>query len=451
MQQESIRPPGPQARQATRPKRRARRLLPVACCVAGLGAASLAQAFELGPFSLTGFVKASVSHASNGCEDCQRDTEAARHFIWADDIAFGRKFGGLTTDSLQIQPTVGVKFDLPQGYKLSAAYSQRWRDGKPDLEGVVYERSAALAHEYYGTVMIGNFLSRGWNRADFPYASDVGQTAFSDSGAAYGILTHALRYTSRAFYVAEGDLVLEATYDQGDRDFKRNRPELIELWALWGRGPLLVEAVAQSARNGAAAAFAKAAFTGLTPFPERDDAQLGGNSQGMLMLLGKYQIGTAYEVSGGVRFNRWSGAYAVPLTEGPLAQWNSPFNVDWGGVDANGVPNPGYSARSTDFMLGLRKYVDPKWVAYTGLTYLGKASTDNPSERGQSNSALFASIGADYAVGGGLSLSGSLNGVWFSRKGQAPLSMPAHNAFSGVDSRIAKRGNWVTVEANYQF
>ena len=68
----------------------------------------------------------------------------------------------------------------------------------------------------------------------------------------------------------------------------------------------------------------------------------------------------------------------MPALDGPPLQFNFPFNVNWGGVDANGVPNPGYSARSTDFMLGLRKYVSPKWVAFTGLTYLGKASTDNP-------------------------------------------------------------------------
>ena len=451
MQQDILRPPGTAARRAAPPTRPARRWLPVALCVAGLGAASAAGAFEVGPFSLTGFVKASVSRVSNGCEDCQRDQQASRHFIWADDLVFGRKFGGLTTDSIQVQPTLGAKFDLPRGFKLSAAYSQRLRDGEPDLPGVVYERSATLSHEYYGTVMIGNFLSRGWNRADFPYASDVGQTAFSDSGAAYGILTKAVRYTSRELFVAEGNLVLEVTYDQGDTNFKRNKPQLIELWALWGRGPLLVEAVAQSSRNGAAAAFAKAAFTGLTPFPERDDQQLNGSSQGMFMLLAKYQIGTAYEVSGGLRFNRWSGAYAVPVTTGPQAQWNNPFNVHWNAVDANGVPNPGYSARSTDFMLGLRKYVNPKLVAYSGLTYLGKASTANPSERGQSNSALFASLGANYAVGGGLSLSASINAVHYGRKGLAPLSMPAHNAFSNVDSRIATRGNWVTVEANYKF
>lgn len=451
MQQHFLRPPASTDRPAATSKRLASRLLPIVLGVVGLGAVPVAGAVEVGPFSLTGFAKVSLARASNGCEKCQRDPEAARHFIWADDLALGRKFGGLTSDSVQIQPTFALNLDLPEGFKFRAAYSQRWRDGQPDLPGVVYERSLTLEHEYYGTVMLGNFLSRGWNRADFPYASDVGQTAFSDSGAAYGILTHALRYTTRPLWVAEGDLVLEVTYDQGDTGFKRNKPELIELWALWGRGPLLVEAVAQSARNGAAAAFAKAAFTGLTPFPGRDDAQLGGNSQGMFLLLGKYQIGTAYEVSGGVRFNRWSGAYAVPVTTGAQAQWNNPFNVDWGGVDANGISNPGYSARSTDFMLGLRKYVNPKWVAYTGLTFLGKASTDNPSERGQSNSALFASIGAGYDVGGGLRVSGSLNAVWYGRQGLAPLSMPAHNAFSNIDSRIAKRGNWVSIEANYKF
>ncbi len=447
MQQEIFRSRGVTASRPARPSRLARRAL----FVLGLGAATAAQAYEYGPFSLTGFLKVNVGRVSNGCEGCQRDPEAGRHFIWADDLVYGKEYGGLETHSVQFQPTLGVKFDLPKGFKISGAYSQRLRDGKPDLPGVVYERSATLTHEYYGTVQIGNFLSRGWNRPDYPYASDLGQTAFSDAGSAYGILTKAVRYTSRELYVAEGNLVLEGTYDQGDTDFKRNKPHLFEFWALWARGPLVVEAIIQKARNGPPAAFAKAPFTGLTPFPDRDDKQLNGSGQGMFMLLSKYQIGTAYEVSGGLRINRWSGSYAVPLTQGAQAQWNSPFNVNWGGFDANGVPNPGYAARSTDFMLGLRKYVDPKLVIYSGLTYLGKASTDNPSERGQSNSALFASIGARYDFGSGLTVSGSLNAVTYGRKGLAPLSMPANDAFSNVDSRIANRGNWVSLEANYQF
>jgi hypothetical protein len=451
MQQANLRPQGIPARRAGQPTGLARSGLPLALCALALAAAPAAQAIELGALSITGFAKLGVSHVSNGCEFCQREPDAGRHFIWADDLVFGKKFGGLTTHSVQIQPTLALKFDLPQGFKMTATFSQRYRDGEADLPGVVYERSLTLTHEYYGTAQIGNFLSRGWNRADYPYASDLGLTAFSDSGAAYGILTHALRYTSRELFVADGNLVLEATYSQGDRDFERNKPELFELWALWGRGPLVIEAVAQSSRNGAATAFAKAGFTGLTPFANRDDKQLNGNRQGMFMLLGKYQIGTEYEVSGGLRFNRWSGAYAVQLTTGALAQWNNPFNVDWNGVDANGVANPGYAARSTDVMVGLRKYINPKLVGYLGLAHLGKASTDNPSERGQSNSALFGSLGARYDVGQGLSVSGAINMVSYRHKGLAPLSMPAHNAFSNVDSRVAKRGNWLSLEANYKF
>ncbi len=447
MQHDLFRPRGAAA---GRPAR-SRRFVRSTVFLLGMGAAAAGHAYELGPFTLTGFAKVSVGRVSNGCDKCQRDPEAGRHFIWADDLVYGKEYGDLATHSVQIQPTLGVNFDLPRGFKLSGAYSQRWRDGKPDLPGVVYERSATLKHEYYGTLQVGNFLSRGWNRPDFPYASDLGQTAFSDAGAAYGILTKAVRYTSSELFFAEGNLVLEGTYDMGDTAFKRNKPHLFEFWALWARGPLVVEGVLQAGRNGPPAAFAKAPFTGLTPFPDRDDKQLGGSGQGMFLLLTKYQIGTAYEVSGGLRVNRWSGSYAVPLTTGALAQWNNPFNVNWGGFDANGVPNPGYSARSVDLMLGLRKYINPKLVAYTGLTYLGKARTTNPSDRGQDNTALFASVGARYAVGGGLSVSASLNAVSYGRKGQAPLSMPAHDAFSNVDSRIANRGNWMTLEANYQF
>jgi hypothetical protein len=283
---------------------------------------------------------------------------------------------------VQFQPILGAKADLPQGFVLSGTLSQRFRDGNLDLPGTIYERSATLKHEYYGTVQVGNFLSRGWNRPDYPYASDLGQTAFSDSGAAYGILTKALRYTSRELYVADGNLVLEGTYDMGDTGFKRNKPELLEFWALWARGPLVVEAIVQSARNGPPAAFAKAPFTGLTPFPGRDDKQLNGSSQGMFMLLSKYQIGTAYEVSGGLRFNRWSGSYAVQLTQGAQAQWNNPFNVDWGGFRRQWRAQPRLRGALHRPDARPAQVHQPQAGGLSGLTYLGKASTDNPSERG---------------------------------------------------------------------
>ena len=417
----------------------------------GLGAAASSQALEYGPFSLTGWIKGGLSVPSDYCDRCPRDPEAGRQFVWADDLVYGKKYGWDVTHSWQFQPTLSAKFDLPRGFKLSGEISQRFRDGDLDLPGTIYNRSLTLKHEDHGALQVGKFLTRGWNRADYPYASDIGQTAFSDSGAAYGIDTNAIRYTTRELDVLEGNLVLELTYDRGDRAFKRNKPSLWEFWALYGKGPLVVEGVVQVTRNGPAANFAKAPFTGLTPFGSRDDPQLGGNAQSMVLLLAKYQVGTAYELSGGIRFNRWSGAYAVPVTSGVLAQWNNPFNVDWGGVDANGVPNPGYAARSTDLMLGVRKYIDRQWVGYAGTTYLGKGRTANPSDRGQNNSALFATLGAKYDHGGGLTFTGSVNAVFYARKGFAPISMPAHSAFSNIDSRVAKRGNWVTLEANYDF
>jgi hypothetical protein len=64
---------------------------------------------------------------------------------------------------------------------------------------------------------------------------------------------------------------------------------------------------------------------------------------------------------------------------------------------------------------------------------------------------VFVSLGARYVIDGGLSVSGSVNAVSYGRKGLAPLSMGSHSAFSNVDSRVANRGNWVSVEANYQF
>ena len=137
-----------------------------------------------------------------------------------------------------------------------------------------YERSVPRCkHEYYGTLQIGNFLVARLEPARLPLRqSDLGQTAFSDSGAAYGILTKALRYTSRELFVADGNLVLEGHLRPwATPSSSATSRELFEFWALWARGPLVVEAIAQSRQERPAGGFAKAPFTGLTPFPDRDD------------------------------------------------------------------------------------------------------------------------------------------------------------------------------------
>jgi hypothetical protein len=432
----------------------------LALAAASVGAPALAVDF--GPFSLTGFAKVDTSRTTNVCEDCQREAGEARHRFWADDVVFGRPFGTRDATVTLFQPYLGFKQNVGRGWQAFGLLSQRWRDGKLDLPGWVYERNVGVTHEDWGRLTAGAMTTRGWSVPDYPssfnaISSDfwagggVGTTtAWSDSGAAYGLLSRAIRYMSRPVELLGGDWLFEGTYDMGKSGWKRNKPEFIELYAKYIGKELLIDVIVQSAKNGEPVAWAKAPFGGLTPFPE-DDSLLGGSSQGMAMLMVRHVIDRKFEISGGVRFNRWSGAYAVQTTAGPLGRWNNMWNVDWNGVDANGVRNPGYAARSTDWMLGTRYRINDKMSAGVTLVYLGQASTANPSERGQSNTLTAGTASFGYSLHKQISLSASASLYQFGRKGLAPLSMPAHSAFTGIDSRVATRGNSFGVSATVNF
>lgn len=409
-------------------------------------------AIDFGPegmFSLTGFAKVEAQRGSNHCNDCQLFPLENKQRIWADDLVVGRPYGTSNTNVSLFQPWFGAKYDLGQGYKFNALVSQRWRDGKEDIPGFWYEKNIAISHDDYGSVRVGAMTTRTWSMADYPYGTNIGVAdVWGSSGAGYGLLTKAVRYTSRVFDVAEGDLVLEASYDQGNRDFKIHKPQFLELYAQYHKGDLVVDAMYQDTRNGNPQAWSHGPFTSLTPNIE-DDAKLGGSGQSIAMVMGRYQWDARLELSGGVRWNRWSGAYAVITVPGTQAQWNNMFNVDWNG-QLNGVPNPGYAATTTDFMLGAR-YKMGQWTAHTGLAYLGKANTKNPSERGQSNSALINTLGLGFDAGQGLQVYGFVGVVNYSKLGLAPMSMPGNSAFTNVDSRVTRSGNWAGLGAVYVF
>jgi hypothetical protein len=131
------------------------------------------------------------------------------------------------------------------------------------------------------------------------------------------------------------------------------------------------------------------------------------------------------------------------------------FNVDWGGavrIDANRtVANAGFPAYSVDLMLGLRYRFDEQWTASTGMVYLGRATTKNPSERGQSNTALVNTLGLNYEFGHGLQFYGLAGVVNYGRLGLSPMSMPGNSAFTNVDSRVSRTGNWFGAGAVYVF
>ncbi|MFN0185822.1 MAG: hypothetical protein ACKVQR_18585 [Aquabacterium sp.] len=421
------------------------------------GFAGNAAAIDFGPFSLTGFAKVDVARISTECKlaTCQVEKFAGREFVWSDEIVQGVGYGAGTTHVNLFQPYLGAKFDLPRGFKLSGLVSQRWRDGTEDFKGFWYDKSVGVSHEDWGRLSVGAMQTRAWSMADFPFGSDIGVgDPWASSGAGYGLLTRAVRYTSRLLDVAEGDLVIEATYDFGERGWKRNKPRFWELWFQYRRGDLGLDMMIQEGRNGPPVAFGHAPFSSLF-YDKSFDQKLGGSGQSIAMVMGRYRVDAKLELSAGVRANRWSGAYAQFLqskTDNPggFDIWNNPFNVDWR-TDLGGGVYKAYPARSFDLVLGARYRVMDKLDAYTGMVHLGKASTANPSERGQSNSATFNTLGLSYDYGRGLRLNAVVGTVNYGHRGLAPTSMPGHQAFSGIDARVKKSGNWFGAGATFTF
>jgi len=116
-----------------------------------------------------------------------------------------------------------------------------------------------------------------------------------------------------------------------------------------------------------------------------------------------------------------------------------------------------YDAVSWDFMLGAG-YVRGLWTYTAGGVYLNKASTDNPVEWGQENSAVFLNLGIyrevpELSVGGlfKIQVYAGIGRTMFDQQGPAPLSMPSNIAFGGVDPRTSESGNTLTLGANFNF
>jgi hypothetical protein len=243
--------------------------------------------------------------------------------------------------------------------------------------------------------------------------------------------------------VASGDLFLEATYDQGNTNFTRLKPELWELYAQYHRDDLVIDAILQDATNGGPGAWAHGPFSGVTPFSLDDkNPALQSNHQSIAMLMARYQATSQIELTGGVRRNEWKGAN---LVYNAATNWVTAFNVDF-----NKPSYPGYSAVSYDGMLGLRYRID-KWILSTGMVYLGTAETSNPSERGQSNSALYNTFNANYEFGNGWLFESSFGMVHYNKRGLSPTSTGSNEGFSNVDSRITQDGRWLTIGMLYAF
>ena len=447
------------------PSRHCGTRLALAGALLSLSASS--YAIDFGPdgmFSLTGFAKVETALNSNQCKDCARFPLEDKQRIWADEMVHGKEFKTMGQTTILFQPWLGAKYNLGNGFTANALLSQRFRGGAGNVldsmksidrdmafdPNIWYEKNIAVSHEDYGRVAIGSMTARGWAVADYPYGTNIGlSNEWAGSGAGYGMLGNAIRVTTRPLDVMNGDLVLEATIDQGKTEFTKNKPLLIELYAQYHQGDLVVDAVFQNAKNGKPLAWGHGPFGALTDSADDDSLLTSGAEQTMAMAVARYQLTSQIELSGGVRANRWSGMRAIQLSTGAQGLWNNMFNVAWD-TTVDGVANPGYAATSVDFSAGARYRTGP-WTASVGVIYLGTASTSNPTERGQSNDATAATVGLNYDYGQGIQFYGFAGMAYFGRKGLSPMSMPGNNAFWGVDSRVTQVGNWFGAGAVYTF
>ena len=410
-------------------------------------------AYDFGPFSLKGFALVQLNWGINQCVDCQRYPEENRQRLWADEIIAGKEYKPGSSVFSLFQPYFELRpIYLGKGFKISALISQRWRDLKVDIPGVMYEQNIRLEQEYYGSIQLGAFPTRGWGVADYPYGSSVGLSdPWGASGSGYGLLSNAIRYTGPLIYFLGGDLILEITFDKGDNRFK-TQSSFTELYGKYVGDQLFFDFIYQKAINGVPTSWTHSPFLGIVDDPKYDNGDLPGNLQTMLLIMGKVSTDYKVDILGGMRRNYWSGADAVTVGVNDEGQylWNNMFNVHWNGT-LNGVQNPGYPAISYDYMLGAVYNYSTDLVFSSGMIYLGETDTENPLERGQSNSLLMNSFGAGYkGFSEDVTVSLGINVVNFKNKGLAPLSMPSHS-YSGIDSRIVKSGFSSGLEVIYQF
>jgi hypothetical protein len=431
-------------------------------CIVALFAGSANAALEFGPFELTGFAKEEFSKTGSAClpADCQTFSSQNKQAFWADYTQGGASYGAVDQNTVLFQPWLTAKFDLGKGYKLSGMLSQRWRsrENNPlgsyqvDIPGYVYEKNLALSHEDYGSIRIGNMTTRAWAVADYPYGSNLNLASFwGASGAAYGHLVNGIRYTSRTFDVLEGDLVTEVSYSPGNTGYTAHKPYFLELYAQYHRGDFVMDVMMQDTRNGLPSSWAQTPFFGPT-YSSSDDSKIGSSGQSIVMAMARYELTSQIQLSGGIRHNRWSGAYAEIVSgSGNTAQWNSMFNVNWKKpiTLSNGtVTYQGFPVTSLDLMAGAR-YRYGKWVASYSAAYLGKGSSSNPEDRGQNNSALVNTLGLTYDYIKGVQLYGFAGQLHYGQKGLSPVSMPGNAAFYNIDSRVTRDGYWAGVGVVY--
>jgi hypothetical protein len=433
--------------------------------------AAPAFAIEFGPLEIVGFAKDEVSF----CDNCSLGLVNPSPFDPRGVIDFvnpmlnqGGKSGDRSSNLGLAQLTLGLAYEFDNAVKIEARASGRVRNNGPDIFGnYLIDGYVGISYPKYGSLQVGKMSSRSWTRSD-SFAYPIGLSSpWAESGASYGLFPEAVRYATREYEIPLGKIRLEGTYGRAKKRFPLNvidptgiafvpppSPTIFELFIQYSNEKNLIEAVYQESRGGIQSSFAKGAFYGAIGNTNTAATSPGYEppGQNVLIVQGTYWRNDRWKFNYGIKRSNWSGQQQQ-CDFGPNSPTTSACFWDQAGFNyAN--DSKLYSAVEYDLMLGAAYNWRQPYVFTAGLVRMNRASTDNPTEWGQSNAAMFLNFGVYRKVpeiSKYLEVYAGVGGVVFARQGPAPIGMPNNTAFGGVDPRTSKSSTSLTIGANFAF
>jgi hypothetical protein len=434
-------------------------------------AAAPALAFEFGPLKIVGFAKDEFSM----CDNCSQglvnpsafDTRGVLGIV--DPMLNQANLSGDTSSNLGLaQLTLSLDYEFDNAVTIEAVASGRVRNDGPDIFGnYLVDGYGSISYPKFGSLQIGKMATRSWTRSD-SFAYPVGLSSpWAESGASYGVIPEAVRYATPEFGIPLGKVRFEGTYGRAKKRYPLNardpnntayaappQPKILELFIQYSNEKNLVELIYQDSSGGTQSSFAKGAFYGAIGNTNGPVTSPGYKtpSQNVLIVQGTYWRNDRWKFTYGVKRSDWSGQQQQ-CDFGPVSATTSA--CFWSQSGFNYAENSQlYRATEYDVMAGVSFSGVRPYVFTAGLVRMNQASTDNPTEWGQSNSATFLNFGVYRKVpqiSKYLELYAGVGGVRFGRQGPAPLGMPNNTAFGGVDPRISESALSLTFGANLAF
>ena len=439
--------------------------------VAALLVSAPAMAVNFGPLEVVGFAKDEITF----CDNCSlglvnpspfdpRGVLTSINPMLNQGSASGRRSSNLGLAQL----TLGLAYEFDNAVKVEAKASGRVRNNGPDIFGnYLIDGYVGISYPKFGSLQVGKMSSRSWTRSD-SFAYPIGLSSpWAESGASYGVIPEAVRYATREYEIPIGKIRFEGTYGRAKKRNPLNKtdplatalvpppsPSIFEAFIQYSNEKNLVEAIYQDSRGGIQSSFAKGAFYGAQGNTNTAATSPGYRppSQSVVIVQGTYWRNDRWKFNYGVKRSDWSGQQQQ-CDFGPATPTLSKCFWDQAGFNYASDFKL-YRAVEYDLMAGASYSGQRPYVFTAGVVRMNRASTRNPTEWGQSNSATFLNLGVYRKVpeiSKYLEVYGGVGGVIFGRQGPAPLGMPNNTAFGGVDPRISKSSASLTIGANFVF